>query len=746
MSALVGDAVRGRLGIGRSAFVPLGAAVVAGILGASVADVSRAAESEPAARTAETETSLMLEQVVVTARKQEETLQDVPLAISAVTGDSLRESQVSNLVDVEGSMPNVNFGARLSAGVPTIRGVGFTILAAGTSSNVAMHVDGVYVGRPAATAASFFDIDRIEVVRGPQGTLYGRNATGGAINLITGKPTVAPEGYIDVTAGNYNAKRVEGAVGGALVGDKVLGRLAFVIDQHDGWARNRLSGKEVDSLDMNAFRGKITLLPSDSWTIDLGAEIFHQDDTMHGMKFIGQPEGVAPLFGVARGGQAYPTGSRDILGELEPVNQLDLFSADATVTWTGDRYTFKSISGYRETDLYWQTDIDGTSMQIFNLTREENAHQFSQEFQLAYKGAKFEWLAGLYYFDETDSINARAPGGYAVTEDLVLAFHQSATVKDEAFGVFAEGTWHFTDKWAATLGVRYSDETVDIFDEKTVRPPLPTVTRDCAVLKCSLAVDNVSPRFILTYTPNDDVMVYANVSKGFKSGGFSVGSVQPSYGEEDILSYELGAKTQLWNGRVQLNTAAFLYDYTDMHQTKVLPGVTVTENASDATIKGLEIELQALLTSQLSLNFSLGLLEAEFDKFESQNPIYPGTPVQNLAGNKLPIAPEYNASLGASYRWDFVHGDLTLRGEWNFSDEFYATAFNELPAYQDSYSTGNAFLTYRNIDGLSIGAFVRNMTDELIKNSAYISNSTGATGLGTYAPPRTYGVMVGYRF
>ncbi|MDY0067576.1 MAG: TonB-dependent receptor [Steroidobacteraceae bacterium] len=740
MNVALNDAVRQRLGI-TAGRLDLKTSLLLGAIGAMASHGGFAAEQAQSEQE-----SFTLERVVVTARKQEESLQDAPIAISAITGEGLREAQVSNLVDVEGSMPNVNFGARLSAGVPTIRGVGFTILAAGTSSNVAMHVDGVYVGRPAATAASFFDIERIEVVRGPQGTLYGRNATGGAINLITGQPTVEPDGFIDVTVGNYNSRRLEGAVGGAILGERLLGRAAFVIDQHDGWARNRLSGEEVDALDMNAFRGKLTFLASDAWTVDLGGEVFHQNDTMNGMKFIGQPEGVAPLFGVVRGGQAYPTNTRDILGEFEPVNELDLASVNATVTWTGDAYGFKSITGYRETDLYWQTDIDGTSLPIFNLTREEDARQFSQEFQLSYRGERLEWIAGLYYFDETDSINARAPGGYAVTPELVLAFHQSATVKDEAYGIFAEGTWRFNDHWAATLGMRYSDETVEIFDEQTVRPPLPTVTRDCDVLLCSLEVDNFSPRFILTYTPREDRMIYANVSKGFKSGGFSVGSVQPSYGEEDILSYELGAKTQWLNGRLQINAAAFVYDYTDMHQTKVLPGVTVTENASDATIEGLEIELQALLTPRLSLNFALGLLNAEFDEFESQNPIYPGTPVQDLAGNKLPVAPEYNGSLGAAYAWDLPGGQLTLRGEWLFSDEFYMTAFNEFPAYQKSYSVGNAFLTYKSDSGMSVGAFVRNMTDELVKNSGYISNSTGATGLGTYAPPRTYGVTVGYRF
>ena len=213
------------------------------------------------------------------------------------------------MVDVQTGMPNVNFGTRLSAGAPTIRGVGFTILAAGTSSNVAVHVDGVYVGRPAATAASFYDVTRLEVVKGPQGTLYGRNATGGAINIITGSPTAEPDGFIDVTLGNYNSRRLEGAVGGGLIEDRLMGRVAFVIDQHDGWAENRLLGEPVDEQDMNAFRGKLTFLPADSWAVDLGAEMYHQDDTMNGMKYIGQPAGVAPLFGVVRGGQEYPTGN-----------------------------------------------------------------------------------------------------------------------------------------------------------------------------------------------------------------------------------------------------------------------------------------------------------------------------------------------------------------------------------------------------------------------------------------------------
>lgn len=718
----------------RSALIP---AAVASVLLQGLTTKAVAAETPSSA----------LEEVVVTARKQEETLQDVPLAVSAVGGDSLRETQVSNMVDAQTGVPNVNFGTRLSAGAPTIRGVGFTILAAGTSSNVAVHVDGVYVGRPAATAASFFDVSRLEIVRGPQGTLYGRNATGGAVNIITGRPTPEPQGFIDVSLGNYNSRRVEGAIGGSLVeSEKIMGRVAFVIDQHDDWAENRLLGEPVDELDMNAFRAKLRLVPADNWTIDLGGEVYHQDDTTNGMKYIGQPQGVAPLFGVVRGGQAYPTNTRDILGEFQPQNQLDLSSLDGTVTWTGERYEFKSITGYRKTDLYWQTDIDGTSLPIFNLTREEDARQFSQEFQLAYTGEKFNWLAGAYYFDEQDRINARAPGGYAVTPTTVLAFHQSATVTDEAIGIFAEGTYRLNDRWAMTLGVRYSDETVEIIDEKVVRPPLATSARDCNAIGCEQKADDVSPRLIVTYEPNDDFMFYGGVSTGFKAGGFSAGSVQPSYDPENIVSYEVGAKTSWLDGRVRANFAAFHYDYTDMHQTKVLPGVTLTENASDATIQGFEAEIVASVTERLQLNFNLGLLDAKFDEFESQNPIYPGTPVQNLAGNKLPIAPNYNGMIAATYVWPFASGGLRLRGEVAFSDEIWFTAFNEQPAYQESYQTGNAFLTYEGDNGVKIGAFVRNVTDELIKNSAYISNSTGATGLGTYAPPRTYGITLGFRF
>lgn len=682
---------------------------------------------------------------MVTARKQEESLQDAPLAISAVSGASLRESQVSNLVDVETSMPNVNFGARLSAGAPTIRGVGFTLLAAGTSANVAVHVDGVPIGRPAATAASFFDIERIEVVRGPQGTLYGRNATGGAINLITEQPSPELKGYANVTVGNYNSRRLEGAIGGPIVEDRLLGRVAFVIDQHDGWATNRQSGKEVDALAMNAFRGRLTWLPAEAWKVDFGAEVYHQNDTMNGMKFIGQPEGVAPLFGVVRGGQAYPTGTRDILGELEPVNQLDLSSINMTASWQGERFGFKSITAYRETELYWQTDIDGTNMTIFNLTREEDARQTSQEFQLTYNHDRLKWLAGLFYFDERDSINARAPGGFATTPTLTLDFHQSAEAKTEALGIFAEGTYNLTDRWAATLGVRYSDETVEVINERTDRLPLAPAVRDCNVMPCSLKFTNTSPRFILTYKASDDKMLYASVSEGFKSGGFSVGSVQPSFDAEEILSYEVGAKTTWIDGRLRANFAAFLYDYTDMHQTKVLPGITVTENASDATIKGFEAEIQALITSQFQMNFVLGLLDAKFDRFESQNPIYPGTPVQDLSGYRLPIAADYSGSLGATYSWPTQQGTWRLRGELAFSDSFYTTAFNERPAYQPAYQTGNLFLNYER-EHVVLGLFVRNLTDELILNSAYISNSTGATGLGTYAPPRTYGASFRFSF
>ena len=387
--------------------------------------------------------------------------------------------------------------------------------------------------------------------------------------------------------------------------------------------------------------------------------------------------------------------------------------------------------------------------------REEDADQFSQEFQLTYDSERLSWIAGAFYFYEDNDIATVAPDGFLLPASAppfyappgdgdVLMFENGANVETTSYAVFGEATYNFTDKWAATLGLRYTYEEVEIADEYA---PLPTVLRDCSALDCDLDFSNTSPRAIIKYTPNDDWMFFASISDGFKSGGFSVGARAPSFDEETITSIEVGAKATLLQDRLQLSLTAFDYDYEDLQVTKVLDAVALTENAANASITGLEFEAKWLITDNFQADLAVGILDAEFEDFESQNPSFPGTPPQDLAGNQLPQAPDLTVNLAAEYGWDMFSGRMSLRGEFIYSDEYYLTSFNEKPDYQDSYEMYNAFLTYRHPNGLSVGAFLRNGSDELVKTSGYTTIvALGTPSFTAYLPPRTYGVTFGYDF
>ena len=699
-----------------------------------------------------------LEEIVVTATKKEESLQDLPLSVTAMTGQSMQDQMVSDLNDAALGLANVNFAVRIGAAVPTIRGVGFSILNSGTTANVAMHINGVYIGRPQAVASSFFDVERLEVVRGPQGTLYGRNATGGAINIISRAPTEELSGYINMSMGNYNSVTMDAALSGSLVEDRVLGRIAVKTDRHDGWGTNLFTGNDVDAQDLQAVRASLRFLPSDNWTVDWNTEVYHQNDSMFGMKLNGQTNPAFPLGGTLIGGDPFPLASRDVNTERDIVNERDILGTDVTATWVSDAYAFKSITAVKKTEVEVESDIDGTSVVVFSgPLRREDADQFSQEFQFTYDSERLNWLLGAFYFYEDNDVTNTARDGYSLPNgsapfypreggESILFFQNGANVETTSYALFGEGTYHLTDDWSATFGLRYTYEEVEIADEFSPLN-LPAFTRDCEVLECDLDFSNVSPRFIVKYTPNENWMLFASVSEGFKSGGFSLGARAPAFNEEEIRSFELGAKATLFDERLQLSLTGFDYEYEDLQVTKVLDAVALTENAANASITGFEAEIKALLTDRLQLDVALGILDNEFEDYESQNPSFPGTPPRDLAGNQLPLAPEVSLTIAAEYAWDLPNASLTLRGEMTHSDEYYMTAFNEKPDYQDSYELFNLFLHYRHNNGFSLGAYARNIDDELVRSSGYTTIvSLGTPSWTSYLPPRTYGIQVGYSF
>lgn len=438
-----------------------------------------------------------LEEIIVTAQKRETSLQTTPLAISAVTGESLARSQVTNIEGLAQSLPSVNFGQTTGNARIAIRGVGFDNLSLGNEGRVAYHADGVYISRPAAALAGFYDVDRVEVVRGPQGVLYGRNATGGAVNVISRQPGDQLNGYVDGTIGSYDLFRLEGAVGGP-IGNEVSGRVSFQVNERNGYGRNLTNGLDVDDLSTGAIRGQLRFQPSENIDLTLAADYFTQDDHAYSFHFIGQgslaypatPTTPALPGAIPKGlrvGGVVPTDLRDSTSDSGPHNEREFSGGSATGRFQLGALELVSITGYRSNYFHTVTDLDATSAPLSVYDQIEDSDHFSQEFRLAGDYSQGDWMVGAYYFDES------LFGGTRVAFDPLVLVPNTAPIlpaptslkqgyygmgdqETEAWAIFANVHHKFTEQFGVRAGVRYSDEKKSVdevlkLDFATPYPP-----------------------------------------------------------------------------------------------------------------------------------------------------------------------------------------------------------------------------------------------------------------------------------
>ena len=691
-----------------------------------------------------------LEQVIVTAQKRQENLQDVPFAVSAIGADALETYQVNNLLGLRDMVPNASFQQRLSSGVVTIRGIGFDVITAGADSSVAVHTDGVYISRPPAALVGLYDLDRIEIERGPQGTLYGRNSTGGVIDIITHKPTEDTEGYIDVGVGNYNAVDVEGALGGAIVPDKLLARIAFKTDDHGGYGTNLFNGSDIDNLRTQAMRLELLLNATDKLSFLLISDFFWENDNAFAFHYLGPytpncsgSGGAAILVCPAAHGFVPPSDLFDVDQDAPTRDQRRFYGNSLTSTLDLDWAKLVSITGERHTHTYFRGDLDGTSDALAdNLSREEDANQISQEFQLSGDSVRVPWLAGLYYFHETDF--ARANGYFAapVPAPLDGPYFQGANLSTDAYAAFGQATYHFTDDLSATAGGRYSDEKRQIANEQlklgvtdTFRANLP--------LADQATFNAFTPKASLEYKYANSGSTYITIQKGFKSGGFAAGSVQPAFQPETVWDYEMGLKATWLEDRLLTNLAAFHYDYKDLQQGIVAGTSTIIGNVPKARIDGFEFETKAVISSHFSMDANGGYLNARFGPYSDidsgkNNELF------ELGGNQLSQAPKVSGTLGAQYMTPAPGGKLTLRGEAYSSSRIYFTPFNAPNLSQSPYTLENAFVTWNSdAESWTVSAFVKNISDKTIVSSAFVSAAfVGAAVNAALLPPRTFGINV----
>lgn len=733
----------------------LGSAIGAALLGA-IPSAALAADTGPGT----------LEELVVTARKRSESLQDVPLSVSAYTGDKLVESGYSDLGNISRVAPGVYFEAPdRSRPLIYVRGIGTRSYDGGSDPSVGVFIDGVYQGRFGGLMVDLNDLARVEVLKGPQGTLYGRNTIGGAISIVTRDPTSKPEGRIEAGVGasdisGDNLYSLNGRVSGPIVPDKLTGLLSAAYNFRDGYLPTRsqagvdtgVRGGHEDSISL---RGKLNWTVSEDLTIKLAADYTHMDGPP--LILVSNPLGRNLGPGALAPGFTVPAATDDPYHPYSDTSNVFLkkkmYGASVTADWAVGKVTLTSISAARKLKIDEINDIDATSLPFYVNPVTDDAEQVSQELRASYTGEKASWLVGAYYGREVDDRSDGLIFGSASLLRLISGgpttwqFHVKAVSKSAA--LFGQFTWNFTDQLSATVGARYSEDDKDVlYDTRNSAPVKIGVVP--FIRPVSRSWNSFDPSVSVSYKFTPEVMAYATWSSGYKVGAFqffatSALTADQVASPEDAQSYEIGVKSTLFDRRLRLNAAAFHIDYKDLQLLRLVPApapvtsLIVIGNAANSKIDGLEIEGQAVLNDNLSIDFAYAYLDARFDNYIFR-------PGQDFSGNRMPRAPKNTFSLAANYDQDIGPGQFNARVSYAWrSSIFFESDNNTIDPNSSEGTLGlvDASASYK-VDSWTVGVWGRNLTDQRYRRQ--VLNSTGSAQRSIWAEPRTYGLRVGYEF
>ncbi|MEJ5039544.1 MULTISPECIES: TonB-dependent receptor [Pseudomonas] len=710
-----------------TAYLPLALAIAATLHGAAALAAAPPADALPT--------------VTVTAQKREESVQDVPSAISVVSDRQIDRS--GGGFSAGKALQNVpNAIAPEFAGHQRprwyIRGMGSGDMASTTVYPVGIYTDDVYIDPHVATGFPLYDMERVEVLRGPQGTLWGKNTTGGAINFVSRKPSFedGANGYFKLDLGNYNSRLYEGAYGDTLVKDRLAARVAFIDQSSDGQLKNEVDGHTAGDIHDQALRLQLLAQVND----DLQATL-----QLHARDYKGQ--GI-----VARAWGAGPGGSTLFGPAPKPASDKVAFTgkADDRIEHNGLQLALKWDLGELQLDSITAFDdvhekAQSPNMSIYEFGRgynDDRWKQVSQELRLSSaKNQPVSWIVGTHLFHEQlDSHNSNAlfPEAYNQAFGVADFGRTDIDQKTDSFALFGSSTWQATDDLSFTAGLRWTRETKDIDLRRVAAPDAASVDFSnrndwwkhySGPLATTVVQDEKRTWNKLTYdfTPeyqlNDNARVYLRYAKGFRSGGFSGGAqVQAEasvVAPENVDAYELGVKSEWFDERLIANANVFYYDYSDIqvNAVSVRNGqvVSLLTNSGQGVIRGAEFELQALPLANLELHGSLGLLHTELQDFESGGVDY--------SGNRIARSPSRTLAVGGSYRIALENGDdITLGTDWRYQSRifFLPTAQADHSVSQGGYTLGNASATYH-VGGqydLDFTAYVNNLTDKQYKTDS----------------------------
>ena len=693
---------------------------------------------------------LALEEVVVTARKREESLQDAPISIAAFSGADLEARQTSSISEIGSFTPNLVFdaaapisGSNAAASI-FIRGIGQTDFTFTTDPGVGLYVDGVYLARSVGGVLDLLDVERVEVLRGPQGTLFGRNTIGGAINLVSKKPSTEFGGNIAATVGTDNRIDLEGSIDIPIT-ESLLSKFSLLSKNRDGYVTRLYDGVELGDNDSLSGRASFLWNATEQLSLDLTIDGTRAREETAPNTLIDVDGTAMPFSGLFNnaivGGNCAPApGSLDdpacynqqwvtdseykTHATSESRSDYDVIGAALTINYEFDWASLKSITAYRDMDAFFYRDADHSPHQIFETENDMEHEQLSQEFQLVGTGFddRMNWIVGLYYFQEegTDINNILTS---------VIDFQSGGSIDNDTTAIFTQVTYDLTDKLSLTGGLRYSDETKRFLPDQFVTDSgflgVPVGTPLLPSIEEEIAIDETTPMVNLSYQWTEDVMVYGSYSEGFKSGGFTQRvfpprSEIPTFLPEFAETYELGAKTTLMDGRIRLNGAVFFTEYADMQVVVQDAIASSTQNAAEAEIFGFELELKALLTESLGLDAGVGYVDAEYTKVSPDA-------TEITVDKEFVNTPEW--SLNASLYYDYQmedRGTLSPRLDWSYRSEVYNNSINSENIVQDGYHLLNAYLSYEDAAMNWIVTFgVKNLTDERYFSSAYNNPSIG---------------------
>ncbi len=693
-----------------------------------------------------------LDSIMVTARKREETLQEVPVAVTAFTSEALDKLNVQDISDLDAQVPNLTiYAARGASSTVTayIRGVGQSDPTWGADPGVGIYLDDVYIARPQGALLDVFDVSRIEVLRGPQGTLYGKNTIGGAIKYVSrGLPTT-PEGFAQITVGNYNQLDAKAAIGGPLGGPDsgLRGRIAVASMNRDGFGENTLTGQPISDKQVNAARLNLGAYAGDDFDVQFALDWIDDQSGMRGSKMLA-PNPFTP---------AYPPmdDRYDIRSGMPNLNSVETKGASATVNWRpNDNWALKYVVAKRESDSHSNIDFDTTPIKLADVGGSYADNQVSNEVQFNYDaGGRVRGVIGLYQF-------SGEAGGQIRNNFFNLQFGDTrGKVLTDSIALYADWTFDLTDKFKLDVGARYTDEDKRaivlnrFYSDATFSRPIAVA----ADFDKTTNFKNVSPKVSLDYAFTPDIMVYGLATRGFKSGGYNIRanavavprSADP-FDDETVDSFEIGSKMAFLDQRLFLNLSAFHNKYKDI-QLSVFTGIDTNgdgvddaffgdfTNAGAGTVNGLEVEYQYLPTQHWLISGNLAWLDTKYDEYMDRG--------VNVADKmEFTNAPKYSGALNVEYRTELARGgNLSARAGYSYQSEVWPTTDLSPVIKQNGYGLVNAGVIWKLDDAWTFSLQGTNLADKEYRTTGYNIPAVG-TLIGFYGPPRQYSLSVRYDF